>query len=144
MARDYSNVGKRLRKDITPITNYKDYVPSERRLRFSGFLGELKSPIQLYPAPPITPISTITPEEVKQKKEEFLRRKGLKNTMKERGLAEKLGIAVGCGSIFVSLLHFSTNVTGFAIQSLNQTDTNIVGAIFFVFGVLILLTELKR
>ncbi|MEK6842460.1 MAG: hypothetical protein AABX84_01480 [Nanoarchaeota archaeon] len=113
-------------------TDYSQHTPSAYKPRFI--------PITLAPKP-IIPIYT---DELAKMRDEFLKRRGLKNTMKEKGLEKKLEIAVAFGSIIVSMLYFSTNATGLAIQNLNQTDINIVGAIFFVFGVLLFLSGLRK
>ena len=59
-------------------------------------------------------------------------------------LEKRIGLAVAVGSFLISAFYFSTNVTGFSIQNLNQIDTNIVGAIFFIMGITILMMELRR
>ena len=131
MPRDYGRVDKgkiiSYRTKEGPIlrtfkTLYEEFVPTQPKARFT----------------PITvkPIIQIYTDELKEMREEFLKRKGLKNTMKEKGLERKLEVAVAFGSIIVSMLYFSTNATGLSIQNLNQTDINIVGAIFFVCGIL--------
>src|SRR3990167_9071475 len=121
MAEDYK--GKHLRKDITPKTDYSSYIPTPRISRFTT----------LYP---------IYPTSLRALKEESRKRKKFKNTMKSPGLERKLEIAVSFGGIIVSMLYFSTNLTSFVIGNLNQTDINIVGAIFFVCGVLGILMSL--
>ncbi|MEK6819927.1 MAG: hypothetical protein AABY03_01875 [Nanoarchaeota archaeon] len=111
-------------------TDYSEHIPSAYKPRFT--------PITIKP---IIPVYT---DEFAKMREEFLKRKGLKNTMKEKGLERKLEVAVALGSIIVSMLYFSTNATGLAIQNLNQTDINIVGAIFFVFGILGVLIGFRK
>ena len=63
---------------------------------------------------------------------------------RRKELERTLGFAVAFGSIITSAFYFSTNITGFAIENLNKTDTNIVGTIFFVMGIAVLLFELRR
>lgn len=123
MAEDYK--GKHLRKDITPKTDYSAYVPTPKVPRFQT----------IYP---------IYPVGLKKLREESERRKKFRNTMKQPGLEKKLEVAIAFGSILISMLYFSTNLTGFAIGNLNQTDVNIVGMIFFVFGVFGILMSLRK
>ena len=59
-------------------------------------------------------------------------------------LERRMEILVGFGSMIISTLYFSTNLTGFAVGNLNPTDANIVGAIFFAIGISMILINLRR
>ena len=117
-------------KKVIMQTDYSSYVPTPPKSRFT--------PITLKP---IIPLYT---DALKDLREETKKMKKFKNTMKELGLERKLEFAVALGSVIVSMLYFSTNLTSFAIGNLNQTDINIVGAVFFVCGVFGILTGLRR
>ncbi len=108
--------GKHLRKDVIVETDYSIYVPMKREPRFQT----------IYP---------IYPGRLKMHKSKRMKH--------GRNLERNLEFSVLAVSLLASTMFLSTNLTGLAISNLNQSDVNIVGAIFFVAGVLIGLMGLR-
>ncbi|MBI2043506.1 hypothetical protein HYT25_03905 [Candidatus Pacearchaeota archaeon] len=128
------------RVDKGRITSYRTKEGSIRRI-FKTLYGKL-DPNQSTPR--FITIYPIYPDSLKELRGEARRMKRLRNTMKSPNLERNLGVVIFTTSLLASLMFFSTNLTGLAISNLNQTDINIVGIIFFVFGVLGILMSLRK
>lgn len=63
--------------------------------------------------------------------------------IKQKGLENKVTSAIAIGSLLISVLFMSNNLTGNAI-AVNGTTTNITGAILFIIGLVASLIYFKR